>query len=125
MELTAVRFSEWLDRYFRAWRSNDPGEVASLFAENAVYFYGPFKEPARGREAIVARWVAGSADQADVACDHEVLATHRDLGVAHWHVRFRTQSGVTELDGVLTVRFNSSLECVEHREWYSRRDEHT
>ncbi|MBI2238097.1 MAG: hypothetical protein HYU54_06185 [Actinobacteria bacterium] len=39
--------------------SNDPDEVAALFAEDAAYSYGPFREPNRGRDAIVAEWVSG------------------------------------------------------------------
>ena len=30
-------FRAWLDRYERAWRSNDPADAADLFTEDAVY----------------------------------------------------------------------------------------
>jgi ketosteroid isomerase-like protein len=55
MDLDAFR--GWLRRYFDAWASNDPVEVSSLFAEDAVYSYGPFREETRSREAIVRAWV--------------------------------------------------------------------
>jgi hypothetical protein len=47
--------TDWLERYFAAWRSNDPDEIAALFAADAVYSYGPFREPSIGRDAIVRR----------------------------------------------------------------------
>ncbi len=51
----------WLESYFHAWETNDPSDVRALFAEDAVYFYGPFREPARGREAIVRELGGGGA----------------------------------------------------------------
>ena len=42
-------FTAWLERYFAAWRSNDPTEVGALFTEDAVYASGPFSGSATGR----------------------------------------------------------------------------
>lgn len=125
MELNLDRFSEWLGRYFQAWVSNDPEEVASLFSEDAVYYYGPFTEPYRGRKTIVDRWVANPGGQFDIKTQHEAIAVQGNVGVAHWNVKFRSQANlakVNELDGILMLRFNSMLECNEHREWYSHRE---
>jgi ketosteroid isomerase-like protein len=38
-------FEDWLRRYFDAWVSNDPVDVAALFTEDALYWVGPFREP--------------------------------------------------------------------------------
>jgi hypothetical protein len=125
MGLSLDYFSDWLHRYFEAWVSNDPAEVSSLFSEEAVYFYGPFQEPMRGKESIVANWIANPGKQAEVVYRFEALATQDDLGIAHWNVRFRKASGRRtryEIDGILVLRFNSALECVEHREWFSSRE---
>ena len=45
----------WLDRYFAAWKSNDPEDVAALFTEDAVYSYSPFRAETRGRDEIPRR----------------------------------------------------------------------
>jgi len=124
MSFSTIQLSDWLDRYFLAWQSNDPGAVASLFSEDAVYFYGPFKAPARGRDTIVANWTANPEEQSNVRCAFEVLAVNGDLGIAHWNVLFDAESQdgkQTELDGILVLKFNSGMKCIEHREWYSRR----
>ena len=88
MTLSLKHLSAWLQRYFDAWQSNDPDpvEVSKLFSEEAVYYYGPFKEPARGRETIVAKWIADPEQQADVTCQFDPLATEGDVGIAHWNV---------------------------------------
>jgi uncharacterized protein (TIGR02246 family) len=65
-------FDDWLERYFRAWVTNDPEKVAGLFTEDAVYWVDPFEEPRRGRETIVHRWVSGP--QEDVQYAYEPIA---------------------------------------------------
>ena len=124
MSISTTQLSEWLDRYFLAWQTNDPEDVAGLFSQDAVYFYGPFKEGARGRDTIVANWISNPDGQSHVRCAFEVLAVEDDLGIAHWNVLFDALSPngkQTELDGILVLKFNPVMECVEHREWYSRR----
>jgi ketosteroid isomerase-like protein len=115
-------FRSWLDRYFAAWASNDPDEVAALFSEDAEYSYGPFRESTRGRDAIVRAWVNGGV-QRELRTRHEALAVLGDLGVAHWSVTFRDDDGgTTELDGILVCDFAADGRCVRHREWYDRRE---
>ena len=110
----------WLDRYFAAWRSNDPVEVEALFAPDAVYSYGPFGDEARGREEIVRRWVEGGV-QPDLRTGFEPLALTGERGVAHWQVSFDDRDGRTELDGILVLDFDVEGRCVLHREWYDQR----
>ncbi len=115
-------FEDWLRRYFEAWVSNDPGDVAPLFSEDALYWVGPFREPWVGREQIVARWTAGT--QEDVRTAFDVVAVEGDTGVAHWNVSSRTgdDRGRKERDGVLVIEFGPDDRCREHREWFSQRD---
>lgn len=114
-------FGSWLARYFAAWGSNDADEVASLFAEDAEYSWGPFREPARGRDAIVRAWVEGGAPPG-LRWHVEPIAVSGGLGVAHWSVSFSGDGGRTELDGILVCEFDGEGRCTRHREWYDRRD---
>jgi hypothetical protein len=115
MELDA--FADWLARYFGAWASNDPVEVAALFAEDAVYSYGPFSGEARGREEIVRRWVQGGV-QPGLETSFEPLAVSGERGVAHWHVSFGESGDRVEMDGILVLDFDAEGRCTLHREWY-------
>jgi hypothetical protein len=115
-------FGSWLDRYFGAWASNDPDEVAALFSRDAEYSWGPFREPARGREAIVRAWVDGGAPS-ELHAEHEAIAVAGTLGVAHWRVSYRDDAGAAvELDGILVCDFDGGGRCTRHREWYDRRE---
>ena len=110
----------WLDRYFAAWRSNDPAEVQALFAPDAVYSYGPFRDEVRGRDEIVRRWVEGGV-RPGLRTAFEPLAVTGARGVAHWRVSFDDGEGRTELDGILVLDLDDAGRCVLHREWYDRR----
>jgi ketosteroid isomerase-like protein len=119
MELPTL--SAWLEAYFRAWVSNDPDDVADLFAEDAVYAVGPFADPWHGRDEIVRRWTSGV--QTEVEYEFEPLAVVANTGLAHWRVRARNEGAATrtEWDGILLLRFGDDGRCVEHREWYATR----
>ncbi|HEX5951126.1 MAG TPA: nuclear transport factor 2 family protein [Actinomycetota bacterium] len=115
-------FSGWLERYFAAWRSNDPAEVAALFAEDAVYSSGPFMEPTSGRDPIVRGWVAGGV-QPGLETSFEVLAVEGERGVANWRVSFDTaDGGRVMVDGILVCDFDGAGRCTLHREWFGRRE---
>ena len=115
MPITRELAASWAERYFIAWKTNDAETVASLFTEDAVYFYGPFREPARGREEIVRRWTENDAPP-DFRSAFDVVAVEGDVAVVHWRVSW----GGVAMDGVLVVTFDERGLCREHREWYAR-----
>jgi len=119
--LTLEHLRDWLERYFQAWVSNDPGQVEGLFSPDATYWTDPFEEPQRGVTAIVAAWVAGV--QHDVEYAFEPLAVTGKVGIAHWRVTSRRPGSDTRdvRDGVLVLTFAANGRCVEHREWMSHR----
>lgn len=117
---TIAEANDWATRYFTAWKTNDRTLVESLFSEDAVYYYGPFRPPAEGRDEIVRRWIENGA-QSNVTSAHEVIAAHGDTAVVHWTVSFDTDAGTTTMDGVLIVKFDDRGRCREHREWYAER----
>ena len=58
MAIDRAHVQDWLDRYVAAWKSYDTAVIGELFSENAEYRYHPWTEPVRGRDAIVADWLA-------------------------------------------------------------------
>ncbi len=125
MGVTLEDLTTWLERYFAAWRSNKPADVAVLFAENAVYYYGPFKDPAVGRDTIVQRWVSDPEEQRDLRISYTPLAVNANRGVAHWQVSFRpgkTPDVRITMDGILVLTFDAEGRCIEHREWYALKE---
>jgi hypothetical protein len=115
-------FQGWLDAYFRAWESNAVADVAALFTEDAVYRVGPFREPWRGRDEIVRRWVEGGSTDMDHG--FEILAVEGDVGVARWRVITQLPGDPVKVehDGVLVITFAPDGRCRDHLEWYERRE---
>ena len=58
--------NRWLAAYIDAWKSYDRDRIGALFSEDAEYRYYPGREPLRGREAIVASWLAIRDVEGDV-----------------------------------------------------------
>lgn len=72
---------DWLAAYRHAWSTDDPDDVAALFAADALYFTAPFQEPLRGVEEIVAYWLGEK--EAGIPWDFasQVLAREGDMYV--------------------------------------------
>ena len=114
----------WLDAYVRAWESYDPAAIGDLFAPDAVYAFGPFAEPVRGRETIVAAWLVDRDAPGTYRARYEPLAVEGDLAVANGRSRYFGEDGTTprtEYDNIFVLRFGPDGRCAEFREWYMER----
>ena len=79
--------------YERAWSSNDPEDIGSLFTEDATYRFHPYDEPLRGRDAIVAQWIENKDEPEDYAFRFEVAGIDGDVafvqGVTEYFIETR------------------------------------
>jgi uncharacterized protein (TIGR02246 family) len=73
--------SAWVDNYRKAWESNDPHDIADLFAENGAYFTEPFAKPWVGRDAIVAGWLEHRDAPGTTEFDWHPLIVTEDLAI--------------------------------------------
>ena len=122
--MSLARHSEWLDAYGSAWEARDERAFSALFAADAVYRWGPFSDPLRGRCAIEERVRAALAAQAGVRFGHEPLAITCDgRGLSRWWVSYHVpRTGeVEENEGVFLVTLDDSGRCTEFREWWNSR----
>jgi ketosteroid isomerase-like protein len=112
-------FRAWLESYEGAWRSYDAEAAGDLFAEDAVYYTSPFREPWRGRDAIVKGWMR---DQDDGRFDFEFepIAVMGDTGVARCGVVYRAEDGSVAQDfsDIWVIRFDESGRAREFAEWW-------
>jgi uncharacterized protein (TIGR02246 family) len=115
---------DWLARYGRAWEGRNGDEAAALFTPDGVYWWGPFEEPCRGRDAIRSRWEEAVAAQRDVRFETTVLGFLGEQAVAHWHCVFGLAGapGGIELDGVFFITLDANGLCTEFKEWWNQRE---
>jgi hypothetical protein len=112
----------WVERYLRAWNSNDPQEIGALFAEEAEYYTAPYREPWRGRAEIVRRWLGRRDEPGTFHFRYEVLGTSAlpdTLGgrgfVRGWTEYFEPQRSYHNL---WVVTLDVEGRCLEFTEWF-------
>jgi hypothetical protein len=89
MELTKQDVREVLDVYIRAWETQDPDLIATIFTESATYHERVLEAPIPNREAIRRYWETKVvAAQANIKC--ELLNVYLDgsTAIAEWEAEF-------------------------------------
>lgn len=117
----------WLAAYEHAWQTYDPGEIGALFTADAEYRWHPWDDGddvARGREAIVAAWLA-SRDRPGTYCgDYRPLLMQNETVIAVGTSRYYTDDTRATLDreyhNLWVLRFAGDGRCGSFTEWYMR-----
>lgn len=110
----------WLDKYVEAWRTYDPTQIGILFSEDALYFYSPFDDPLRGREAIVADWLKEPNATGSWEARYVPVAVESNVGVAQGRTRYFQPDGSIErdFDNIFVLHFDEAGRCKRFTEWY-------
>jgi len=111
----------WLQAYVQAWKTYDKKAISELFSEAAVYSYHPYREPVRGRDAIVDFWIENADPQGTYDGHYEPLLIEGDRAVTHGRSMYFEQDGKTpktEFDNIFVLRFDEQGRCAEYSEWY-------
>jgi len=117
----------WLAGYVEAWRSYDPEAIGRLFAEDALYRYHPWDEPApshvRGRDAIVASWLEDEDASGSWSAEYRPWLVHGDRAVAVGTSRYIAADGSVESEysNVFFLVFDHDGRCREFSEIYMKR----
>lgn len=89
MGLTRQQAREVIDVYVRAWETQDPDLIVTIFTPAATYHERVLGDPIPDREAIRRYWqakVVGS--QANITCDVLSLYTDGDTAIVEWLAEF-------------------------------------
>lgn len=91
MSLTREHVREVLGTYIKAWETQDPDLIVTIFTEGATYAERVLGDPIPDREAIREYWETKVArDQANIRC--ELLAFYvdqvTDTATAEWEATF-------------------------------------
>jgi hypothetical protein len=114
--LTSATVQAWLDSYVEAWRTCDRAAIGALFSTEAVYSYHPYdQEPLRGRDAIVADWLAEPDEPGSWEASYRPLLIDGDRAVATGESRYAEGRAFSNL---YVLRFDEEGRCTEFVEWY-------
>ena len=88
MTMDTTDIDGWLDRYRAAWLSDDPGQIAALFADDVRYYTAPYSDPVVGTEAVTAWWVAQGESRLPWTFEPQVIAREGGLCVVRAVTRY-------------------------------------
>ncbi|GAA0804258.1 nuclear transport factor 2 family protein [Spirilliplanes yamanashiensis] len=114
--VTREQVTVWIDDYETAWRTAGTAGLAGLFAADATYRQGPYREPVAGLDAIAAMWEAerdGPGESFDMVA--EVLAVEDRTAVARVSVRYHDPA--QEWLDLWVLRFDDEGRCTAFEEW--------
>ena len=87
--LTRQEAREVLDIYIRAWETQDPDLIVTIFTPGATYHERVLQEPIPDRDAIRAYWETKVVQaQANITCGLLNLYLDGDTVIAEWEAEF-------------------------------------
>jgi ketosteroid isomerase-like protein len=108
--------NDWVGRYVHAWETNDPGEIAALFTEDARYYTAPHRDPWTGQDEIVRGWLGRKDDQGDWTFEHEVLALAGPLAFVRGRTSYHSEG--TDYSNLWVLRLEPDGRVAEFTEWW-------
>jgi hypothetical protein len=89
MGLTREDAREVVDTYIRAWETQDPDLIVTIFTDNATYHERVLQDPIPDREAIRRYWQAKVVEgQANIKCKLLNLYLDGTTVIAEWETEF-------------------------------------
>jgi ketosteroid isomerase-like protein len=113
----ATTVTTWMTGYLKAWDSNEPDDIRSLFTDDAEYLTAPF-EPARvGVDAIVAGWLDDQDQPGDHAFTWSQLGLEGDTAFVEGDTTYTDGRRYANL---WVIRFAGDGRASSYTEWYMR-----
>jgi hypothetical protein len=89
MTLTRQHVREVLNTYIRAWETQDPALIVTIFTPGATYHERVLGEPIPDREAIRGYWQTKVVEaQANIKCELLSVYLDGDTAIAEWEAWF-------------------------------------
>jgi uncharacterized protein (TIGR02246 family) len=87
--MTNEQIQSILETYGKAWESQDPELIISIFTEDAIYQEGPFAVPMQGHDAIKNYWLKKVLqEQKDIHFTLLNFLVQDDQAAAEWNGDF-------------------------------------
>ena len=109
-----AQLTEWLDAYVRAWNTNDPADIAGLFAADATYRGAPYEPGLHGVEAIVADWLRRQDKPGETTFTWRPVAVTDEVAVVEGATAYPTQV----FRNLWVIRLDASGRCRDFTEWW-------
>lgn len=122
--LTKAYVREVLGVYIRAWETQDPDLIVSIFTPDATYWERVLDAPIPDREAIRRYWETKVVkDQANITCELLNVYLDGDTAIAEWLAEFDdvVQGVRKRMKEIAVLDFRDGLICALREYWASER----
>jgi nuclear transport factor 2 (NTF2) superfamily protein len=123
MAVTRAEARETLDTYVKAWETQDPDLIVTIFTPEATYHERVLKAPIPDREAIRAYWQTKVVqEQANITCELiDIVAIDGDTVVVEWEANFDdvTQGVRKRMREIAVLEFDGNLISSLREYWAS------
>jgi uncharacterized protein (TIGR02246 family) len=113
--------TEWIEGYVKAWNSNRPEDIARLFSDDATYYTTPYRQPWRGREAIVAGWLDRKDEPGDTRFTWKPLVVTDDVAIVQCETVYLDPPEA--YSNLWVIRMDPDGRCSEFTEWWMRQSD--
>jgi hypothetical protein len=121
--MTHEQVTQWLAAYSKAWETYDPQAIGDLFSADGAYYYYPYDDPTRGREAIVESWLESPDPSGRYNGEYHPVVVEGNRAAAQGRSRYFAEDGTTlerEYRNLFLLTFDDEGRCSEFREWYAK-----
>jgi ketosteroid isomerase-like protein len=124
MALTRQQARKVLDTYIRAWESQDPGLIVTIFTEGATYHERVLSDPIPDRNAIRAYWQSKVVEsQAHIEVQLLNVYLDGETVIAEWQAEFDdlAQGVRKRMREIAVLVFEDGLVASLREYWASER----
>lgn len=123
MGVTRAEVQETVNTYIKAWETQDPDLIVTIFTPAATYHERVLKAPIPDREAIRAYWQTKVVqEQANITCELiDIVAIDGDTVVVEWEANFDdvTQGVRKRMREIAVLVFDGNLISSLREYWAS------
>jgi hypothetical protein len=118
---------DWLERYRRAWETDDRADIEALFADDVRYHTTPSRPPLTGLDEVVLYWTSQEESAIPWTFEPEPLAQEGDLYVVRAVTTYpegtRDAAGAEVFDNLWLIRLDADGRCREFVEYFMLHDD--
>ena len=112
------RVTAWVERYVRAWNSNDPADIGALFTDDARYYTEPYAGAWTGRQQIVDGWLEHRDEPGETTFSWRPVVSGPDLAIVQGETTYRTPPRT--YSNMWVIRLAADDRCAEFTEWWMK-----
>ena len=124
MTLTKQDIREVLAVYIKAWETQDPDLICTIFTEGATYHERVLQAPIPNRDAIRRYWETKVvAEQANIKCELLNVYLDGDTAIAEWETEFDdvVQGARKRMREIVVLDFEGQRISALREYWSSER----